>query len=245
MSYFDTINFNENSILEYTLPETCRSMTKSYSNIIYTEGTYIKNCDCFVNEQMIAECGGNQDLVRASAILEGAKFDLALKNFMKEGEDYKGLKSDLNEIIKANNMSDREIKSGKNGLMHACKRILQVVYDLEAALVPVNGAIQISTSVKAAKQLNALYAGFGVAGASTAHIVIGGIVGLVIGFIVNRLLRMLFDTIEFNTVKKDAESIVSDLRREASKAADPKIADKFNAEADRLEASIEKYSKKN
>lgn len=176
---------------------------------------------------MIAECFGNSDLVRTSALLEGAKFDTWIKNFFKEGEDYKGLKKDLQEIVAANNMSEEGLKSKGKGFMHTCKRILQVMYDIDGMTIPAMGGMRIAASIAAGPVF-----------------VIGGIVSLVISFIVNRLMRYLVDTVEFNTIQKDAEKIVSDLRREASKAENPEIAAKYNAEAERLEKSIEKYSKK-
>ena len=54
----------------------------------------------------------------------------------------------------------------------------------------------------------------------------------------------MIDTIEFKTIKDDAEDIVRELRLNAKKAKNPKIAKKMESEADRLEESIAKYSKK-
>lgn len=189
----------------------------------------MKKCDIFVTEQMVSECFDNDDLVRQAAVLEGAKLDMALKNFMKEGKDYKGLKKDLRDIIKANNLDDDDLKTGKKGFMHACKRIMQVLEDFCAVA---GTASNVGSTI-----------GYIAMGANPA-IIIGAIVGTVVGFICNRLFRLLWDTIEFNAVKDDAEDIVSTLRRMAKNTNDPKLKKKYDDEADRLEDSIKKYSKK-
>jgi len=196
---------------------------------IYEEGTYVKDCDIFITEQMIAECFGNEDLIRSSAILEGAKFDLALKNFMKEGKDYKGLKKDLRDIIKANDLDEDKLKTGHKGFMHACKRICQVLEDI--------GSITGPISVVGGAVVPMLIGGNPVA-------LLSAIASAVVSFIISRLFRFLWDTIEFNAIKEDAETIVSDLRRLAKKTEDKKLKDRYNAEADRLEESIKKYSNK-
>ena len=196
---------------------------------IYEEGTYVKNCEMFVTEQMIAECFGNDDLIRSAAILEGAKLDMALKNFMQEGKDYKGLKKDLRDIVKANNLDDRDLKTGHKGFMHACKRICQVLEDFGAIFGTATNVGQIAS--------------YAIAGTSPV-ILISAILGTVIGFICNRLFRLLWDTIEFNAIKDDAKSIVSDLRRMAKNTADEKLKKKYESEADRLEEAIKKYSAK-
>lgn len=200
----------------------------------------------FVTDDMINECCGDLNLIEYSALLEGAKIDWALKNFLKEGKDYKDLKKDVKEIIKANDLDPDDYKSKGKGFMHICKRILQVAEDIAVPLGIGNNVASISGSLSIASKANAAAAAFGVASmaASPVIIVINGIISLVISFIINRLVRYLWDTIEFNTIKEDANDVVRDLRINASKANDPKIAEKFNKEADRLEESIKKYSKK-
>lgn len=191
---------------------------------VYNEGEIIKDCSFLITESMIDGCLNNIELVRNCAILEGAKLDMMLSNFMKEGKDYKGLKKDLNEIINANNMDKSELISKGKGFMHICKRILQISQDL--ATVAGTGVIALKVA----------------AAPAVPGVIIASILGFVIGFISNRLLRYLCDTVEFETIKKDAESIVKDLRSNAKKAEDPDIAKKLNSEADKLEASIKKYS---
>lgn len=193
-------------------------------SIINENGYCIKNCSVFVTDELIESCMGNDELLKQAALLEGAKIDWVLKNFLKEGEDYKGLKKDLKEIIRANDLDDRHLKT-EDEAMHICKRILQVSQDLAI----INGGV---TVVSYALTLN-------------PAMILGSIIGFVIGFIINRLLRYSWDTIEFDAIKKDSETIVSDLRRSAKKATEPKIVKKLNNEADRLEEAIEKYSKKN
>ena len=88
---------------------------ESYMDLNYgayfSEGTYIKNCNPLISEEMIQECAGNADLIKQSAILEGAKIDWVLKNFLEEGQDYKGLKKEVNKIIEANNLPKDQIKA--------------------------------------------------------------------------------------------------------------------------------------
>lgn len=223
-----------------------------FTDIVYSEGTYFKNCSNLVTEEMIAECWGNRSLIEQSAILEGAKLDLTLKNFLKEGQDYKGLKADLEKVIKANDISNETLKSDGRKFLHICKRILQVMYDISPILgIPVAGA-QIAMTGAAAKMKADAASVFGVGGAAASNIIKTGItvsiftaiISYIIGFIINRLIRLLIDTIEFKTIKDDAEDVVRELRLNAKKANDPKIAKKMESEADRLEESIAKYSKK-
>ena len=200
----------------------------------FYEGEYIQDCNCFVNEQMIAECFGNSDLIRASAILEGAKLDMALSNFLKEGKDYKGLKKDLKQIIKANNMDDSELKTGQKGLMHICKRILQVCYDIGAVFGGISAGANVGTGV------GMILAGSGPIGVAT---ITGAIIGFIIGFIINRLMRLLVDTAEFSAIESDCKTIIEDLRDQASRTEDESLKKKLNSEADRLKDALKKYKK--
>lgn len=215
-----------------------------YTGYVYKNGSIIAECDQFVTEKMVLECSMDPVLVEASAILEGAKMDVLLKNFLKEGEDYKGLKKDLNEIIKANNMSDAELKSKGKGFMHICKRILQLDFDIGVALAPVNALRAVKSGIESVNTMNAISAVLGGASMSVAPVIIGGIVGTVVGFIINRLLRLLVDTVEFNTIKKDAEKIVAELRLKAKETENEALANKYRSEADRLQKAIDKYSNK-
>lgn len=203
-------------------------------NIISENGGLIKNCDFAITDDLVFEAAFDLATIEECALLEGAKLDLKLKNFLQEGEDYKGLKKELKKVIDANNLSDEKLKSGKNDFMHICKRILQCCEDILAVF---NTFYTVG------------YTAGGIAlGLATGQpviilcAVVPNIIAFVIGFIINRLCRLLWDTIEFETIKKDAESIVKDLRKSAEKA--PKLEKKLNAEADRLEAAIEKYSNK-
>lgn len=203
------------------------------ASIILEDGSRINGCDMFVSDEMINECFGNAELIKQSALLEGAKIDLGLKNLFKEGKDYKGLKKDVNEIISANNLSKDELRSKGKGFMHICKRILQVCEDL---------LLLFNIAGNTSKVAAVIAVGVTPVGVT---MIISTIVGGVIGFIINRLFRYLWDTAEFSAIKKDAEDIVSDLRRQAKKTDNKKYAEKLNKEADKLEDSIAKYSKKN
>lgn len=152
---------------------------------------------------MIESCHGDKNLLKQSAILEGLKYDAFLKNLFKEGEDYKGLKKDLQEIVSINNLNDEELRSSgskfSNKCMHVCKRILQVTEDLSL----ISGGVYSATSF-----IGALFI-------DSPLTAIASILGFVIGFIVNRLMRLLYDTVEFDAVKKDSEEIVLQLKSNA------------------------------
>ena len=68
---------------------------------MYLEGAVVENCEIFITDEMVSECHFNVDLIEQAALLEGAKIDIALKNFIDEGEDYKGLKRELKKIIES------------------------------------------------------------------------------------------------------------------------------------------------
>lgn len=220
------------------MSESVSLKPSDFSDIVYGEGVYFKNCSNLVTEEMISECCGDRSLIEQSAILEGAKLDMCLKNFLKEGQDYKSLKKDLNDVIKANNISDESLRSNGRKLLHVCKRILQYTYDIANIAFPIAGAGQAGATInKLAKSGMVSTTGITVT-------VISSIIVFVINFIINRLLRLLVDTVEFKTVKEDAEDVIKELRSNAKKANDPKLAEKMESEADRLEASVIKYSKK-
>ena len=226
--------FNHVNFLNESVSSENKAGFELGRNIISESGVLIKNCDFVISEEFISECAYDTTLIEETALLEGAKLDLKLKNFMQEGEDYKGLKKELRKVIDANNLSDEKLKSGKNDFMHICKRILQCCEDILAVFSTFHTAGYTAAGIA-----------LGLATGQPTLIlcaVVPHIIGFVIGFIINRLFRLLWDTIEFETIKKDAESIVKDLRKSAEKA--PKLEKKLNAEADRLEAAIEKYSNK-
>lgn len=243
------------------MSETISLKPSDFSDIVYSEGVYFKNCSSLVTEEMISECCGDKYLIEQSAILEGAKLDLALKNFLKEGQDYKGLKADLEKVIKANDISDEALKTDGRKFLHICKRILQVMYDICVIIgIPAAGA-QVAGGIGVAKMkadtvgtIGNIIGGeaIGAASATAKGIIKTGItvsifnaiLGYLIGFIINRLIRYLIDSIEFKSIKDDAEIIVKELRANAKKAQDPKVAKKMESEADRLEESIIKYTKK-
>ena len=203
---------------------------------VYAEGEVVKDCSYLITESMVEGCMNNVDIVRNVAILEGAKIDLTLSNFLKEGKDYKGLKKDLKQIIAANDMDKSNLASKGKGLMHICKRILQICEDIGA----VAGGVTMATAG------SAQVAGLAAAGMGAAIpvVIVVYIIGFTIGFIINRLFRLLWDTIEFETIKNDAEEIVSDLRAKAKNDENEQLAKKFNSEADKLEAAIKKWSAK-
>lgn len=246
MSFFYNVRFlneSQNQItpsLQAVVNEAVIERALSESAVYCESNEYIKDCRCFMSEAMVLECSNNYDLVHQSCLLEGAKFDALMKNFLKEGQDYKGLKKDLKEIIAANNLSEANLRSKGKGFLHVCKRILQVCYDISAVLGPVTGAVGVYQQASAVKGLAAAFG----ASIPVAPMIVGAIVGFIIGFIINRLIRFAIDYIEFKQVKDDAEDIVKELRRQADSAENESIAKKFRDQAEKLEKSIEEYSKK-
>ena len=229
-AFFENVRFlNESSGISIA--------KKTGESLINENCELIKNCDFAISEEAIREFYGDMDLVEQHALLEGAKFDLLMKNFLKEGKDYKGLKADLKEIIEANDLDDSKLASKGKGLLHVCKRVLQICCDIDAAVGAGIGGVGIGAGI----------VGLLASGAAPIALIpiIYCIVGFIVSFIINRLIRLLVDHIEFDTVKKDAQDIVSDLRKQARSTDNKKLADKYTAEADKLEAAIAKYSKKN
>ena len=190
------------------------------------EGQFVKEASEFVTDTMIAECFNDTGLIHQSAMLEAAKMDAALQNFMKEGKDYKGLKKDLNTILMAHDLSDEDFGRKSNNLLHVCKRILQVCYDLDgvfAGVIGTGGAVAIAATMPA---MLPIY-----------------IVSFVVGFICNRLMRYLVDTVEFKKLEGDVNNIIDDMRAAAKNCEDEKRAAKLNSAADKLEASLRKHRK--
>lgn len=207
------------------------------SDLVLENGSVIKDVSFLLTPELVAECSFDINLAHQSVLTEGAKFDLLLKNFLKEGEDYRGLKKDLKEIIAANDMSDEQLRSKGKGFLHVCKRVLQILQDIN---VPFSIGFNTTSMIAKASVISKLAASLGVT-VNVVPIFVGGIVGMIVGIIINRLFRLAIDAVEFDRLKKDAEDIVRELRSMAKK--NPKMAKKYNSEADRLEASIKKYSK--
>ena len=190
------------------------------------EGQFVKEASEFVTDAMIVECFNDTGLIHQSAMLEAAKMDTVLKNFMKEGKDYKGLKKDLNTILEANDLPKEEFGRKSSKLLHVCKRVLQVCYDLDAAI---GGVVATGGIVAAAATMPAMLPSY--------------IIGYVIAFICNRLLRYAVDVVEFKNLEGDVNNIISDMRAAAKNCEDEKRAAKLNASADKLEESLRKHRK--
>lgn len=116
-----------------TKPETI-SLVESFIDdngpVIYENGSIYRDCTDYITEEMIVECLGDPYLVQQSAILEAAKMDWNLKNFLKSGEDYRGLKKELKEVMDANNIKEDEVSSKGSKVIHACLRCVQIICDL-------------------------------------------------------------------------------------------------------------------
>lgn len=161
-------------------------------------------------------------------LLEGAKINVSLKKFLAEGEDYKGLKKELKEVIKMNDMSDKElkdkIKTGRGGVMHVCKRIVQICLDLSFAFdagATIGGSVAIAVQFPVFLPL--------------------AIIGYAIILLLNRVLRLAADTIEFDAIYKDCKTILNEIEDAKSKCKDPKQKKKLEESADKLRKAMEKY----
>lgn len=161
-------------------------------------------------------------------LLEGAKLSETLKNFMVEGEDYKGLKKELKQVIEMNNLSDAELKdklkTGKGGVMHVCKRIVQIYLD---CIFAINVGASIGTTIGVA----------GIAPVLLPQVIISFVAGLFL----NRILRLAANTAEFNAVCKDCKTIINELESAAEKCKDPKQKKKLKESANKLHDSMVKY----
>ena len=227
--------FDNCEILESYMSSTKKNNREIDYSAVFSEGTYIKDCSLLITDSMINECAGDANLIKQSAILEGAKIDWALKNFLKEGQDYKSLKKEVNKIIEANNLPKDQMKSKGKGFMHVCKRILQILQD---ACIAGGTAMTVSNISIGAK---IVAAGGAVVGSG---IIAGAIAGFVVGFIINRILRYCFDSAEFNAISTDAIEIIQTLKKQAKDTNDVKLAAKLNKQADDLQEALNKYSKK-
>ena len=190
------------------------------------EGQFVKEASEFVTDTMIAECFNDTGLIHQSAMLEAAKMDTVLKNFMKEGKDYKGLKKDLNTILEANDLPKEEFGRKSSKLLHVCKRVLQVCYDLDAAVAGVIGTGGVVAIAATMPAMLPMY-----------------IISFVVGFICNRIMRYVVDVVEFKNLEGDVNNIISDMRAAAKNCEDEKRAAKLNASADKLEDSLRKHRK--
>lgn len=216
-----------------------RFINESYNlnsyNVINENNTYIKNCNCFITESMIREYNGNRVLVEQSALLEGTKVDEALKKLKdlltfntskrnKELENYiTSLRTDLDQIIEANNIDTKTLKS-QNKLMNICRTIINKLC-----------GSKFSGLIKDA---------FKAIGSITASTFIGTILSFVIKFIINRLIKSSIVTHEYNLVKKDSEEVIKILRNSVKETDDENLKNRYTIEADRLEDSIARYSEK-
>ena len=115
-------------------------------------------------------------------------------------------------------------KSSK--LLHVCKRILQVCYDLDAAIAGVAGTAGAVAIVATMPAMLPMY-----------------IISFVISFICNRILRYVVDVVEFKNLEGDVNNIISDMRAAAKNCEDEKRAAKLNSAADKLEESLRKHRK--
>jgi len=200
----------------------------------------VKECSGLITPELVIECGGDTEMIRSMALTEGAKIDFLLKNFLKEGEDYRGLKKDLREIIKANDLDESKLTTGHKGFLHVCKRILQVLADIDVPFMAGQTGVRIAANIKLAKTLAATVGGK----VSIPAIVVRAIVSFVISFLINRLWRLLYDHIEFSALKKDAEEIKAQLEDNAKKSKNDSVRKHYEKQAERVQDMIDKYSKK-
>ena len=106
--------------------------------VIYENGSIYRDCTDCITEEMIVECLGDPYLVQQSAILEAVKMDWTLKNYLKSGEDYRGLKKELREVMDANNIKEEDVASKGSKILHACLRCMQIICDIAPTIAAVD-----------------------------------------------------------------------------------------------------------
>lgn len=139
---------------------------------------------------------------------EKAKWDLLLNNFMEEGEDYRDLKLALREVCELNSSDDVTFKRKKRTVLHAIKRFIQCYDDVAYAINAVS-CLAIAT-----------------------------IPFMIIPMLLNRLERFCVDSVEYNTLKKDTQEIISQLKVAKEKTKDKKAAEKIQKGIDKLERML-------
>ncbi len=237
---------------------------KEYSNVVIEDGFFTESSldlaiksnnrplildnSIFLTEELIADCMGDENLIREAVMLEGAKFDVKLRNFLQEGEDYKGIKKDIREILKAQGMSEEDfIKKGVwRKILHILKRFVQIVADLYTLIgVPLGVGV------------DAYHASLGVAAGKAAVAATGGTVATPVAVIIailivaifaalryfgSRAIRWLADTAELSRAKKDMKEIAKIARQNADSCENPAGRKKFNSIANQLEKKIDRMN---
>lgn len=230
-------------------------------HVVNENALYIKNLDSFVTPSMVESCYGNTELIEQACLLEGAKFDLLLKNFLKEGKDYRGIKGLLKEIAEETNKDKEQIKlEGKSGgrkFLHLCKRALQILEDIGFAISIPLGGINIASKAAGVAASNALANGIsaslgmgkavgtGAAVGGVAGAVVFGLITLIVGLLINRAVRFGADYLEFNQVKEDANKVISDLEDIKSKATDKKEIERIDANIEKIKTALSKAESDN
>lgn len=182
------------------------------------------DCAIFLTDSIISECSNNKALIREACLLEGAKFDMMLNNWLEEGEDYRGLKAELRTIMDAYNMNEKDLRSRENGILYACKRIIQILEDINIPFATIE-----------------LF-GMTVASGFNPAVLLGGIVGLIVGWLINRLIRYSVDNLEYKGLTKDCKDISKKLRNMANDTKDKALAAKYRSSAEKLDKAVDNYS---
>lgn len=241
----DAIDFI-NTLTESCFPNNGNIHLKR-DHMILENGEYIHDCSFLINEEMVQEYIYDKNLIETAALLEGAKLDLALKNFLKEGKDYKGLKSDVQKLVDMYDLDDRKLISGRNAAMHLIKRILQVLADIEAAItigagIPTVVGTGVATALTFKTAADAgLAVSTGAVAAGITGAVLYSIVIFIIYFLWNRLWRLIYDSVEFYVIEKDANEVIDELKDLASECKDKKRKKKYEEEAEKLRKKLKEY----
>ena len=213
-----------------------------YTGFVLESGSMIKNCDLFVTEEIIEECLGNKELVGMTVLTEGARLNAILDSLFPEGKDYKNIKENLNKVIKANDLSDEELRTKSKGFFNICKRILQALLDFElAASAVIYGAK--SGQVAAAGVVATILT----SNPATASIAMMTLVSLalvyIVNFIINRLLRFVIGKVELKAAINDTKEIIEQLKKMSNETKNEKLKEKYQTSIEKLEKAIKKYNK--
>lgn len=194
----------------------------------------------FLTEELIVDCMGDESLIQEAVMVEAAKFDLKLKNYLAEGEDYKGIKKDIRDVLKAQGMSEEDFvqKGVWRKMLHNLKRFIQVSADIVAA-ASIAGGIGGSIGGIAGGLAAPVKISLGAKALISLKVVLKFAIICTIAFFTSRVLRWIADSAEASQAKKDIKEIIKIARQKASECKNQADKKKFNSIADKMQKKLD------
>lgn len=214
----------------------------NYTGFVLESGSMVKNCDLFVTEEIIEECLGNKELVGMTVLTEGARLNAILDSLFPEGKDYKNIKANLDKIVKANDLSDEELRTKTTSLFSICKKILQALLDLELTVAAVLYSFKTGKVISAGFIASIVTANPTVVAAAVAALITVALM-YIVNFIINRLLRFIVDKVALKAAINDTKDIIEQLKKMSNETKDEKLKEKYKTSIEKLEKAIKKYNK--